>query len=141
MSDDFEKQLKNALRSVDPAEGFADRVMGRIEREPQRLRGQIFRWLREFLLGTQGMNTLAMKSINSFICALTAVALLLLGAAATAADAQLKLPNFDALADKASESVTITLDPALLGIAARFLDPASFDGPCLSGTYIRRMSG
>jgi len=28
MSDDFEKQLKNALRSVDPAEGFADRVMG-----------------------------------------------------------------------------------------------------------------
>ena len=45
-------------------------------------------------------------------------------AAALAADGQLKLPNFEGLADKASESVSITLDPALLGLAARFLDPA-----------------
>ena len=34
------------------------------------------------------------------------------------------LPEFGGLADKASEVVTITLDPALLGLAARFLDPA-----------------
>jgi sensor c-di-GMP phosphodiesterase-like protein len=45
MSDDFEKQLRNALRPIDPAEGFADKVMSRIEREPERLRRQIFRWL------------------------------------------------------------------------------------------------
>ena len=45
-------------------------------------------------------------------------------ASALAADGQLKLPNFEGLADKASESVSITLDPALLGLATRFLDPA-----------------
>lgn len=65
------------------------------------------------------MNTFVMKLIH----ALTAAALLLSGTLATAADAQLKLPDFDALADKASETVSITLDSALLGIAARFLDP------------------
>ena len=53
-----------------------------------------------------------------------AAASLLAGACALAADGQLRLPNFDRLADKASESVSITLDPALLGLAARFLDPA-----------------
>jgi len=37
-------------------------------------------------------------------------------------DAPLKLPSFDALAEKASQSVSIALDPALLGIAAQFLD-------------------
>jgi hypothetical protein len=46
------------------------------------------------------------------------------GAAAWAADGQLKLPSFEGLTDKASESVSITLDPALLQLAARFLDPA-----------------
>jgi hypothetical protein len=51
-------------------------------------------------------------------------ALCLCASAATlAAEGQLKLPAFDGLAEKASESVTITLDPALLGLAARFLDP------------------
>jgi hypothetical protein len=48
---------------------------------------------------------------------------LCVSAATLAAEGQLKLPNFDGLAEKASESVTITLDPALLGLAARFLDP------------------
>lgn len=43
---------------------------------------------------------------------------------AAAADAHLKIPDFSALEDKASESVSITLDPALLDMAARFLDPA-----------------
>jgi hypothetical protein len=63
---------------------------------------------------------------------------------ATAADAQLQLPDFDALADKASESVTITLDAALLGIAARFLDPAKPEDAAakeviagLKGIYVR----
>jgi hypothetical protein len=49
--------------------------------------------------------------------------LLSLSSIASAADGQLKLPEFGGLADKATEVVTITLDSALLGIAARFLDP------------------
>ena len=35
---------------------------------------------------------------------------------------KLAIPNFSALAQKATESVTITLDPGLLGLAAKFLD-------------------
>jgi Domain of unknown function (DUF4252) len=35
---------------------------------------------------------------------------------------KLVIPEFGALAQKAAESVTITLDPAMLGMAARFLD-------------------
>lgn len=37
--------------------------------------------------------------------------------------APLKLPDFDALAAKASESVDVSLDAGLLGIAGAFLDP------------------
>jgi len=44
-------------------------------------------------------------------------------ASAATPEPKLLLPNFDALADKASESVTITLDSSLLGMAAKFLDP------------------
>ena len=43
-------------------------------------------------------------------------------ASSAAADPLLKIPQFDSLADKASESVVITLDSKLLGMAARFLD-------------------
>jgi hypothetical protein len=39
------------------------------------------------------------------------------------AQPKLLLPEFNGLADKAAESVTITLDTALLGMAAKFLDP------------------
>jgi hypothetical protein len=39
-----------------------------------------------------------------------------------APDPKLAIPNFAALAQKATESVTITLDPGLLGLAAKFLD-------------------
>jgi hypothetical protein len=35
---------------------------------------------------------------------------------------KLVIPEFSGLAQKASESVTITLDPGMLGMAARFLD-------------------
>ncbi|NJM53789.1 MAG: DUF4252 domain-containing protein, partial [Blastocatellia bacterium] len=66
------------------------------------------------------------------------------GSAAFAADGQLKLPDFDGLAEKASESVTITLDPALLGLAARFLDPAKPEDAAvreaivgIKGIYVR----
>jgi len=49
----------------------------------------------------------------------------LLAGAALGATPQPKLllPSFDALADKATESVSITLDSSLLGMAAKFLDP------------------
>lgn len=86
------------------------------------------------------MNT----SFKHWILALCCPLMLCIGASAFAADGQLKLPNFDALADKASESVSITLDPALLGIAARFLDPAKPEDAAvreaitgLKGIYVR----
>ena len=86
--------------------------------------------------------------MNSFfkhsIVILCAAASLLAGASALAADGQLKLPNFDRLADKASESVSITLDPALLGLATRFLDPAKPEDAAakeairgIKGIYVR----
>jgi len=58
---------------------------------------------------------------------------------------QLKLPEFASLADKASESVTVTLDSQLLGLACRFLDKndpqeASAQKLCtsLTGIYVRQ---
>jgi hypothetical protein len=42
--------------------------------------------------------------------------------ATAAPSAKLLLPSFAGLAQKASESVSITLDPALLGLAGKFLD-------------------
>jgi hypothetical protein len=64
---------------------------------------------------------------------------------AFAADGQLKLPEFAGLSDKASEVVTITLDPALLGLAARFLDPAKPEDAAvraaiagIKGIYVRK---
>ena len=60
--------------------------------------------------------------MKAFFCA---ACLMVASVAAHASDGQLKLPAFDGLADKASESVTITLDAALLGMATRFLDPAN----------------
>ncbi|HEY7642445.1 MAG TPA: DUF4252 domain-containing protein [Steroidobacteraceae bacterium] len=86
------------------------------------------------------MNTFLKHSIaiiGGWVC-------LCISAATLAADGQLKLPNFDGLADKASESVAITLDPALLGLATRFLDPAKPDEAAareavkgIKGIYVR----
>jgi len=54
-----------------------------------------------------------------------AALLMLISASAGAAspEPKLLLPEFAALEEKAAEAVTITLDPALLGMAAKFLDP------------------
>jgi len=52
-----------------------------------------------------------------FLC--LAVLGLTAGPAAAQSRGQLKLPEFPALADKASESVVVTLDQRLLGLAAR----------------------
>jgi hypothetical protein len=87
------------------------------------------------------MNTFLKQSI------LTLCGTLSLCASALAAEGQLKLPEFDGLADKASEVVTITLDPALLGLAARFLDPAKPEDAAvreaiagIKGIYVRKYS-
>jgi hypothetical protein len=65
-------------------------------------------------------------------------------ASASAADGHLKLPEFEGLADKAAESVIITLDPALLRLATRFLDPAKPEDSAareaiagIKGIYVR----
>jgi hypothetical protein len=60
---------------------------------------------------------------------------------------QLDLPEFAALADKASETVNVTLDPNILGMACRFL---SADNPeeaqakrictSLRGVYVRHFT-
>jgi len=54
----------------------------------------------------------------------TVLLLILLQPVALAAepDGKLILPDFNALTERATESVSITLDPALLAMAARFLD-------------------
>lgn len=60
---------------------------------------------------------------------------------------QLKLPEFANLAEKASESVTVTLDSQLLGLGCRFLDaedPEEAEAKqicsALSGIYVRKYS-
>jgi hypothetical protein len=82
-----------------------------------------------------------MKSIRVFIL----IALFAPWAGAMAApNAQLKLPEFESLAEKASESVNITLDSALLGMAAGFLDAKNPEDAAakqlissLKGIYVR----
>ena len=44
MSNDFERQLREALRPVDPEEGFEQRVMARVAGEPRRSRARVTRW-------------------------------------------------------------------------------------------------
>jgi hypothetical protein len=69
------------------------------------------------------------------------------GPAWTATKGQLQIPEFAALADKANESVTVTLDSNLLGMAARFLsseDPEQAKAKklvsSLTGIYVRNYS-
>jgi hypothetical protein len=74
-----------------------------------------------------------------------AIALLLLaGPACAGPKGQLQIPEFAGLADKASETVTVTLDANLLGMAARFLsneDPEQAKAKklvsSLTGIYVR----
>jgi hypothetical protein len=71
--------------------------------------------------------------------------LLLLPIITEAQSGRLVLPDFSALAEKASESVNISLDPSMLGIAGGFLsaDPKSSDARVkdllggLQGVYVR----
>lgn len=45
MSKDFEQQLREALRPVEPEEGFEQRVMARIASEGSRRRAKVTRWV------------------------------------------------------------------------------------------------
>jgi negative regulator of sigma E activity len=45
MSKDIEQQLREALRPVDPDEGFEQRLMARIAREPTPRRSKVIRWV------------------------------------------------------------------------------------------------
>ena len=64
--------------------------------------------------------------------------------ATAAAPGPLRLPNFDSLANKASQTVDITLDSALLGLATGFLDSNKAEDAAakevirgLKGIYVR----
>jgi negative regulator of sigma E activity len=51
MSKDFEQQLRDALRPIDPEEGFEQRVMARVAREPARGRtNKAMRWVASLAL-------------------------------------------------------------------------------------------
>lgn len=50
MSKDFEQQLRDALRPVDPEEGFEQRVMARVASEPPRSRTKVTRWVASLAL-------------------------------------------------------------------------------------------
>jgi hypothetical protein len=45
MSKDLEQQLREALRPVDPEEGFEQRVMARVAQERSRARTKVTRWV------------------------------------------------------------------------------------------------
>ena len=83
--------------------------------------------------------------MNTFRKKLLAAVLALPVALAWAAPpGQLQLPNFDSLANKAVQTVDITLDPNLLGLATAFLDSSKPDEndvkqlvAGLKGIYVR----
>src|SRR6478735_2105506 len=77
----------------------------------------------------------------------TLAALLLAGPTFAQTKGRLNLPEFAALSEKASETVTVTLDSNLLGIAARFLsneDPEQAKAKklvsSLSGVYVQHFT-
>jgi len=77
----------------------------------------------------------------------TLAAVLLAGPSFAQTKGRLNLPEFAALADKASETVTVTMDSNLLGFAARFLsseDPEQAKAKklvsSLSGVYVQHFT-
>lgn len=85
------------------------------------------------------------KFMMKFSLTLFLLTALLAATASAAPAAQLQLPNFDALADKATETVSITLDSTLLRLAAGFLDPNKPEDAAakelisgLKGIYVKR---
>jgi hypothetical protein len=80
-------------------------------------------------------------AIHRTACCLVLLLPSLVGAAP---NPRLVLPQFKDLADKAMQSVSITMDPALLGLAARFMDAGDAQDAAamdvikgLQGIYVR----
>lgn len=78
-----------------------------------------------------------------FVCTV-ALTVMLVPVVSAAQGPRLKLPDFSALAQKASEDVDISLDTGLLGLAARFMDGADAEEKAvkelltnLKGVYVR----
>ena len=74
----------------------------------------------------------------------TLVALLLAGPGFAQSKGQLRIPEFAALADKASETVTVTFDSKMLGFASRWLSSEAPEQAAakklvssLTGIYVR----
>jgi hypothetical protein len=65
MNDELEKQLRRALRPVDPGEDFADRVMARVQKEPvappradpRRFRNVVFALAASLMIAAVGVHT------------------------------------------------------------------------------------
>jgi hypothetical protein len=84
---------------------------------------------------------------TSKLRALLCLALLLPGLVSAASEPRLALPDFKDLADKATESVVITMDPSLLNMASRFMDAGNAQDAAaiavikgLQGIYVRSFS-
>jgi hypothetical protein len=82
-----------------------------------------------------------------FLAALLTTGALYASIAVAAPPAPVKLPDLEFLSKKASESVTISLDPNTLGIAAGFLDPHDPEDAAakelikgLKGIYVRNFT-
>ena len=88
------------------------------------------------------MKTLMLKF--TAVTLIAAVASIACAQSPSLAKGQLRIPEFASLADKASESVNVTLDANLLGMGCRFLnaeDPEQADAKrlctSLSGVFVR----
>jgi Domain of unknown function (DUF4252) len=84
------------------------------------------------------------QTTSTFLALAAFTALMFARVAAAAPAGLLKLPDFDSLANKASQSVDITLDTTLLGLAASFLDAGKPEEAAtrevirgLKGIYVR----
>jgi Domain of unknown function (DUF4252) len=88
-----------------------------------------------------------MSRSRTSLLALATLALLLAEVGRAATPAPLNLPSFDGLARSARQSVVITLDSNLLGLAAAFLDPSRPEDAAardlitgIRGIYVRSYS-
>jgi hypothetical protein len=87
------------------------------------------------------------RSIKTLITALLAAGTLCTSIAAAAPPAPIRLPDFELLTKKATESVTISLDTDTLSIAAGFLNPNDPEDAAakelikgLKGIYVRNFT-
>lgn len=76
---------------------------------------------------------MAARTAAASFCVALLLAVLPTSAAAPSSAGQLLLPSFDALGPQASDSISISLDESLLGLAARFLDSGKPEDRAVKG--------